>query len=74
MSLPSVVAMRIVVKVPTELAPGPDQAQAAALIFASYAARIGFPRVEASKAVDGGHVFAIVETVDPNRRAGARVR
>jgi len=66
--LPSVAAVRIVVKVPSELAPGADQAQAAALIFAQYAAHIGFPKVEASKAVEGGHVFSIAETVDPNAR------
>jgi len=74
MTLPSVVAVRIVVKVPTELAAAPEQAQAAALIFAQYAAHIGFPRVEGIKTVAGGHVFSIAETVDPNARPGGRVR
>lgn len=71
--MPRAVAVRIVVKVPTELAAAPEQATTAALIFAQYAGQISFPRVEATKAVAGGHVISIAETVDPNARAG-RVR
>lgn len=64
--LPSVLCLRIDLRVPSELAGTAEQATSAALIFAQCAAQIGFPKVEAVKAVAGGHLVRIAATVDQN--------